>query len=269
MRETNPDEEKYGHKAIANNQFQHDVCRYMPVIRTLPLFAGMQKAAIEGILKCARIALYDKGAIVFLQNEQASHLYIILDGWIKIFKGNISGEESVLQMVTVGESLAETIFSSHGLYPISAQAVEKSRVLAIPASVIHEHLETNNRLALNILSIVAGRSQHMINQFEQLTLRTVTQRAGRFLLSLLLESKKRTGKITLPYDKALIAAYLGMQPETFSRVLQHFKERGIDIERDVVFLPDLFALCSYCDIELASKCPRHNTPECPLMGNIN
>ncbi|MFO1242058.1 MAG: helix-turn-helix domain-containing protein [Rickettsiales bacterium] len=84
-----------------------------------------------------------------------------------------------------------------------------------------------------------------------------------------LENGERTKNLKLPYDKSLIAGYLGMKPETFSRTLQSLKEQGIDIDKNQVSLPDVFALCDYCDMELTEKCSRAGTKECPNPDCVN
>jgi len=236
---------------------------YMDTIQALPLFAGLEPDVLQDLLKYARIVSHNKGAMIFLQGEQASRFYIILDGWVKLFKGNADGQESILQVMTIGETLIETVIFSNSPFPVTAQAVENVKLLSIPASIVREKLQNNKELAINMLSTVAGRSQALISQFEQLTLKTVTQRVGWFLLKLFLENGERTKNLKLPYDKSLIAGYLGMKPETFSRTLQTLKEQGIDIGRSAVSLPDVFALCAYCDMDLASRCSRHGTKECP------
>ena len=43
--------------------------------------------------------------------------------------------------------------------------------------------------------------------------------------------------VELPYDKSLIASYLDMKPETFSRTLKKFKQKGFEIRKDAVILP--------------------------------
>lgn len=236
---------------------------YMDTIHALPLFTGLDPTALQDILKYGRIVTHNKGAMIFLQGEQASRFYIILDGWVKLFKGNVDGQESILQVMTVGETLLETVIFSNAPFPVTAQAVDNVKLLSIPATIIREKLQNNKELAINMLSTVAGRSQALISQFEQLTLKTVTQRVGWFLLKLFLENGERTKNLKLPYDKSLIAGYLGMKPETFSRTLQALKEQGIDIEKNNVSLPDVFALCDFCDMELATKCSRSGTKECP------
>jgi CRP-like cAMP-binding protein len=242
---------------------ESSVRTHMELIRSLPLFAGLDEETLQDILKYARIVNHNKGAMIFMQGEQASRFYLILEGWVKLFKGNVDGQESILQVMTVGEPLLETMIFNNAPFPVNAQAVDHVTLLSIPASIVREKLQHNKELAINMLSTVAGRSQQLISQFEQLTLKTVTQRVGRFLLKLFLENGDRTKNLKLPYDKSLIAGYLGMKPETFSRTLQQLKEQGIDIDRSSVSLPDVFALCDYCDMELAAKCSRHGTAECP------
>lgn len=242
---------------------------YMNTIQALPLFTGLASEALQDILKYARIVSHNKGAMIFLQGEQASRFYIILDGWVKLFKGGTDGQESILQVMAVGETILETVIFSNSPFSVTAQAVEPVALLSIPATIIREKLQNNKQLAINMLSMVAGRSQALISQFEQLTLKTVTQRVGWFLLKLFLENGEHTKNLKLPYDKSLIAGYLGMKPETFSRTLQIFKEQGIDTEKNNVSLTDVFALCNFCDMELATKCSRAGTKECPNSDCAN
>ncbi len=236
---------------------------YRDTIQALPLFCGLDEGKLQDILKYARVISHHKGTIVFMQGEQASRFYIVLEGWVKLFKGNVSGQESVLQVLTVGETLLETTIFNNLPFPVSAQAVDNVKLLSIPASIVREQLQNNKKLAINMLSNVAGRSQALITQFEQLTLKTVPQRIGWFLLKLFLENGESTKNLKLPYDKSLIAGFLGMKPETFSRTLQQLKEQGIDINHKSVDLLDVFALCDYCDMELAAKCRRAGSGECP------
>lgn len=229
----------------------------------LPLFAGIRPELLKDIMKFSRVHHYDKGAMIFMQGEQALRFYIVLSGWVKLYKGNVDGQESILQIVKSGDAMLETAIFSNALLPVNAQAIENTQLLSIPASIMREKLQGDQVLAMNMMSCIADRSQAMMTQFEQLTLKSVTQRVGRFLLNEMLDHRERALNFKLPYDKSLIAGYLGMKPETFSRALQTLKERGIDIDRNEIHLPDVFALCNYCDMETAARCERHETPECP------
>ncbi len=175
----------------------------------------------------------------------------------------MDGEESVMQMVGPGKPIIETSILLNSPFPASAQATNNAKILSIPASIIRESIKDNQNLARNMLASMANQSKDLINQLGQLTLKTAKQRVGWFLLNLLLKDNKQSNNINLPYDKSLIASYLGMKPETFSRVLQSLKDdEELDIKRNVITLSDAFSLCQYCDGETASKCVHHNSDKC-------
>lgn len=232
-------------------------------VSVLPLFAGIAPQVLKDIMKFSRVHHYEKGAMIFMQGEQAMRFYILLNGWVKLYKSNAEGQESILQMVKSGDTMLETTIFGATQLPVNAQAVEHTDLLSIPASIMREKLQSDQTLAMNMMAVLADRSQAMISQFEQLTLKSVSQRVGRFLLNLMLDSGERSTRFDLPYDKSLIAGYLGMKPETFSRALQALKDRGIDVDRSHISLPDVFALCEFCDMETASRCERHATADCP------
>ncbi|MBN8649641.1 MAG: nitrate- and nitrite sensing domain-containing protein, partial [Caulobacterales bacterium] len=139
----------------------------METIRTLNLFKGVEYYTILEILKHARITTFVKGNLIFQQGEIANRLYIVLDGWVKLSKGDIDGQESILQIMHKGEALLESVLKNGATFPVSAQSIEKSLVLSVPASFIREQMQENKFLAINMLATVASRSQELITQFEQ------------------------------------------------------------------------------------------------------
>lgn len=232
-------------------------------IRTLPLFAGVSRGTLHSLLGQARIVQHDKGHIFLMQGEPMPRLYIVMQGWVKLFKNTVDGQESVLQILGQGETLLETAFANNTVCPVSAQAIDKVKLLSIPSVILREHLGEDRTLAINMLATTATQSQNHINQIEQLTLRTAAQRVGWFLLRLrLMLDQQQSLEITLPFDKALIASFLDIKPETFSRILQLFRDQGFDINRQTLTLPDHYALCEFCNYDLAKKCHRAGAEGC-------
>lgn len=240
----------------------NEILENFDFISKLPLFSGVDENDLKSLLKHARISNYSKGNLIFMQGEQANRFYIIIDGWVKLFKGDIDGHESILQVIHKGEALLESALIKDSTFPVSAQAVESVMLLSIPTSFIREEMQKNQFLAVNMLATIAGRSQELISQFEQLTLKTVTQRVGWFLLKLFLDGGGKTNSLKLPYDKSLIAGYLGMKPETFSRTLQSLREQGIYSEQNIINFKNALKLCDYCDVELSAKCAKKGTDLC-------
>lgn len=237
--------------------------RHKDFIKTLSIFKGLDTKLFDNLLRNATIKSYAKGNLLFLQGEQPNRLYIILNGWVKIYKGNEYGAETVLQMLTSGDMVLESAVFLNAPYPLNAQVSKKAVILSLPAPIIREQVNKNNSLALNVLNGMSLHSQILIQDMESIRLKSTTERVGWFFLRLLLEQGTVTDKMALPYDKSLIASYLDMKPETFSRILKKFKSQGFDIRKDEVILPNVNALCGFCDPDIGSVCSRHGTADCP------
>jgi len=232
-------------------------------IQTLPLFKGLPDPTLAKLFEKASIHHYKKGAPLFLEGEQPSKLYIILDGWVKLYKGNSSGEETIVQMLTSADMIAESAVFLNAPFPINAQVAKEANILSLSAPIIRENLKTNNDLALNVLTAMSVHSQMLIQGLESIRLKSATERVGWYLLKLLLEQGRVPDMVELPYDKSIIASYLDMKPETFSRTLKKFKQKGFEIRKDAVILPQVKALCGFCDSDVVGICSMHGTPECP------
>lgn len=250
-------------EAVRKKGADNLITQYRPFLRSLPTFAAMEDDDLDEILSFAQIREYSKDKLLFLRDEPAARLYIVLEGWVKVYNGLESGEEAILQMLGSGETLLESAVFLNVPAPVSAQVVEHALLLSIPAPVIRQRIQSNPQLAVNMLNAVSIRSQRLVQQIELSRLKSAQERVGWFLLRLALNQKPSDGIIFLPYEKSIIASYLDMRPETFSRTLQKFRKEGFDVSADQVKMPDRQALCDFCDVELAGHCVIAKTPECP------
>jgi len=248
---------EFKHSQIGIDQKQKEF------ILTLPVFHDLSDETFNNLFRNATIRKFKKGNLLFLEGELPNRLYIILEGWVKLYKGNANGDETILQMLSSGDMIAESAVFLNAPFPISAQVAKNALILTLPAPIIREQLKTNNNLAMNILKGMSLHSQMLIQGLESIRLKSATERVGWFLLKLLMEQGRVPDLIELPYDKSLIASYLDMKPETFSRTLKKFKQRGFEINKNSVIMPNVTALCGFCDSETASSCARHGTSDCP------
>lgn len=237
---------------------------YFDLIQSLQLFSGIKPENLEILLNNGQVRKLEKGKLLFLEGEAPNRLYIILSGWVKIYKGTADGDETILQMLSAGDSILESAVYLNTSFPMSAQIVEDCEILSIPAPILREQLRQNNDLALNLLSSMSYRSQSLIRQIESARLKSVDERVGWFLLQLLMENGRKDKRISLPYDKSMIASYLDMKRETFSRALQRLKAKNFIIENDRIIIPDIASLCDFCDEKIAADCP--TSENCTKFG---
>lgn len=254
-------------KALAENRTAHNtsdrVSAYKGFVRSLKLFSDVSDDDLEALLHESELRRFRKGKLLILEGEPVSRLYIILQGWIKIFNGSESGQEAVLQMVTAGDTLMETAVLLSSSSPVSAQIVEDAQLLSFPAPLIRKFIRNNSSFALSMLNSLSLKSQVLVRQLETSRLKSAPERVGWFLLHSYLNQDDQKGFVELPYDKANIASLLDMRPETFSRALKTLRGQGFEIQENRIKMPGKHALCQFCDAHLAVGCQMAATPDCP------
>lgn len=240
----------------------NNISQEQEFLLSLNLFNGLDNDIFSSLLKSSSIKTYKNGSTIFSQGEEASYLYVILKGNAKIFRTTENGHESIPQILCQGQTFMETSIFLGANSPISAEAIGKVALLAIPAGIIRKTAKMDIDFAMNLLQVMSQQSASLIYQIEQITLKSATQRVGRFLVKTMLEADKRDLKFQLPFDKSIIASHLAMTPETLSRSLSSLKKQGILTEGKQISIPEMFSLCGYCDASIANKCEYYGTDKC-------
>jgi len=209
-----------------------------------PLFTALAPERLEALIGESRVRMLDRGEVLFLQDDPADAFFFMLDGWIKICRITPHGDESIIGVFTRGESFAEAAIFQEGTFPVTAQAVEVTRVLSIAARPFIERLRRDPELCLSVMAAMSRHFRTLVTQLEQLTTKSSVQRLGEFLLRL---SHRESGsaEIRLPMDKSLIAGRLGMQPETLSRSLSKLRSAGVITDHDRIAIENVETLRSF------------------------
>ena len=216
------------------------------VLSRLPLFSGMPCAALKHMLADAWVHNFERGNVLFLQDEPAERFFVIFDGWVKLFRETVAGDESVIAVFTAGESFAEAAIFDKAVYPVSAMTVDDSRLLVVPAGSFVTKLREDSDYALNMMASMSRHLRGLVRQIEQLAAKSSTERLAGFLLRLC-PADTESAVVSLPLEKSLIAGRLGMQPETFSRSLKKLRHLGVSNTRNEVSIRDVAALRDFSE----------------------
>lgn len=206
-----------------------------------PLFKGLAPDVLRTLLQDASVRRYTRNTMLFLQGEPAERFYVVFDGWVRLFRETPDGHETVIAVFTRGESFAEAASFADGVFPVTAAVAEEARLLVVPASSFMARLRENPELALNMLASMSHHLRGLVQQVEQRTVKSSTQRLSAFLLRLC-PVDAPSAVISFPTEKALVAARLGMQPETLSRALAKLRVIGVETREREVIVPDVAAL---------------------------
>lgn len=211
------------------------------LLAALPLFRSMAPALLQTLLADASVRRYTSHTVLFLQGDPAARFYVVFDGWVKLFRETPDGHETVIAVFTRGESFAEAASFADGVFPVSAEVIEETRLLVVPAASFTGRLRENPELAINMLGSMSQHLRGLVQQVEQRTVKSAAQRVSAFLLRLS-ATDSGSAKINLPTDKMLVAARLGMQPETLSRALAKLRGLGVETHDRQVIIRDVVAL---------------------------
>lgn len=219
--------------------------RDLAILARVPLFAGVEPGSLADLLAETSIRSFDRSALLFVEGEPAARFYVVLDGWVRLYRQTVDGRESVIALFARGESFAEAVMFLGGRFPVSGAVVDEARLLVIPAEPFRRALQGNNELCFKMMASMAVHLRRLVGQVEQLTMRSSTERLAQFLLKLARDGAE-SAIVYLPYDKGLIAARLGMQPETLSRALAKLRPLGVETRGSRVTIRDFEALRRHC-----------------------
>jgi CRP-like cAMP-binding protein len=246
---------------VTTSQASHLNIGEKSLIVNFPFFRNLSNETLDELLRLSNVKTYPKGRLLFLEGEQASRIYVLLSGWVKIYKGSTDGNEVVENMLTTGDLVIEsTIFASDKYYS-SAQVSNQAKLLSFPSSIYRKLLKNNLKLALNSLKYISQSSRNYLNQVDNNRIKSSKERVGQFLLKQFIK-QKNPNTILLPYEKTIIASLLDMKPETFSRSLKSFKNKGLKSEKHQIQIENINMLCNYCDAEIAQQCKFKEKNDC-------
>lgn len=194
----------------------------------LPHFRGLPRELVGEVAKFARVRSVELGETIFLQGEACTAFYAVRRGGVRVFRTSSEGREQVLHHIRPGQSFAEAAALTLSSYPASAQAVERdTELVKVPAEPFSKLIEREPRLTVGMVASLSTWLLGLVGRIEELSISSAPARLAHHLLSL--PSRERDGHavIQLPMTKKELAGHLAIAPETLSRILRAWKDRGV------------------------------------------
>ena len=219
---------------------------YKALARQSLLLAATPEPVAQKVIEAAHERLFDRGATIFLQGERAKAVYIVAEGWVKLYRIAPNGAEAVVGVFTKGSSFGEAVAFRSDNYPVAAEAVTDCTLIRIETDAFLRQIRENPEVAISILSATYLHLHSLVAQVEALKAQTRSQRVAEFLLELA-ACPAGACEVTLPYDKVLIAGRLGMKPESLSRAFARLKDQGVTIRQNVAQIADIAVLREFVE----------------------
>jgi CRP/FNR family transcriptional regulator, cyclic AMP receptor protein len=188
-----------------------------------------------------RITVYPPGAVLCVEGDPATHVFVLVDGWVKILGVTSDGHELTLALRGHGDTVGEVAGETTGYRTATVQAVGPVRALIVPYEKFSLFLDTHAGPDHAYRRMVTRRWTDAESRLRQ---RAVTNGAQR-LAGLLLElaDKRDSGGTAIMLTQEELANLTGASRATVTRALSNWRRRGIirTGQRDITVL-DLEAL---------------------------
>ncbi len=209
-------------------------------LRAIPLFAGLDEAALGELAGAARWREYEAGEIVVLEGDAQPALYYLQYGWLKVVKVSPAGREQILRFLEPGDTFNEVGVFAKQENPATAIALEPAGTWLIQREALLRFVRERPEFAQDVITRLAERMLFLVSLVTDLSLRPVTGRLARLLLEDAVE-----GVLERPrwYTQAELAARLGTVPDVVQRALRGLEAEGlIAVDRQQIRILDRTAL---------------------------
>ena len=220
----------------------------LQIIKQSPIFRGLSDKFLHEVINSGYSKNFKPSDIIFLQDDPAQTLYLVVEGRLKLVQTNENGEEVILRYIGPGDITAAASVISGSPYPATAEAVNDGTALCWDYKTLRDLMRTYPEIALNALEIVITRLNEIQTRFLELKSEHLEQRIARTLLRLMKRGGKKVSAgilIDFPLSRQDIAEFSGTTLYSVSRTLSSWEKQGwVKTSREKIIVSDSHALIS-------------------------
>jgi len=182
---------------------------------------------VEVDRQCERIP---KNTLLFREGANASGVYAINKGKVKVFRPGHDGKEQIVHLAGAGDLLGYRTLISGELFPVGGRTLEHSEVCFIPAAEFLHLLDEDPRLQRKLLQQACKELGHMTGLITNLAQKNTRQRLLITFLALkelYADSLDENGKVVINLSREDLAGIVGTSTENLIRTLSTFKRDGL------------------------------------------
>lgn len=194
------------------------------------LLARLDERERNGLLACAERRCCEKGAFIFQAGAPSAHVYLLIEGRVKIFELSSLGREIILWFCFNGEifGLAE---SPRGIpRTVYAQACSPASYYALPKAHFCEFLRSNPNAAMHVIDLLSGRMRGLGDMLLNFSSEDVASRLVKLLTRMGMVYGVQAGdevRLNIPLTHQELADMIGASRQTVTTTLGMLRRSGL------------------------------------------
>jgi CRP/FNR family transcriptional regulator len=216
-------------KELDNFKIQHNcMCCAM---RGKDFFCNFSDASLQSFEALKISSAYPKGSTLYMEGQKANGVYMLCQGRVKLSTCSRDGKVIILRIAQAGEilGLSETI--SDSFFEATAEILEPCQVNFVRKEDFLSLLQQNTEACFNAIRHLSYKYHTAYVQVRTIGLsHTAADKLAKLLLEWCRASGSSNGgaahlKISFTHEE--IAEMIGTARETVTRLLKHFRDRGL------------------------------------------
>jgi len=208
-----------------------------------PLFAALDAEGAAALRASLVSRDVSKGDVLFQEGQIGDHMYVIVEGKVKLGQTSTDGRESLLGVLGPGEMFGELSLFDPGVRTSTATALTDTTVLLMGHDQLKPWLSGRPEVAAALLQALARRIRRTNDAMADLVFSDVPGRVAKALMDL----GEKFGEVTpeglmVTHDMTQeeLAQLVGASRETVNKALADFAQRGwIRLESRQVLIIDV------------------------------
>src|ERR1041385_519503 len=206
-----------------------DNCVTCPV-REQHLFCNLADTTLHILNERKSTAVYPKGAILFIEGQQARGVFILCAGKVKLSTSSREGKTIITKLSSPGDVLGLNATISNRPYEVTAEMVEPGQANFIARDAFVYFLREYGEVAVRVAEQLSRNYYTAYEEIKTLGLTTSpSEKFAKLLLTWAAESKDPAKglqlRMTLTHEE--IAEMIGTTRETVSRLFSEFKKKQL------------------------------------------
>jgi len=190
--------------------------------------AGNNQAILEELIKKGKSRLMANKQVIYVEDDEPSHLYYVVKGQIKTYRRFKDGRELSSALYNDGDFFGYEALCNGEVYADNAATLIDSEIVQIQKSDFMEYLLHHQAVSKTFIALLSGSVQDKGKQMLQLAYSSVRKRVADALLQVADKfAQPINDGCTIKISRDDLAALVGTASETVSRMLADFKDEKL------------------------------------------
>ncbi|HKA43373.1 MAG TPA: Crp/Fnr family transcriptional regulator [Burkholderiales bacterium] len=193
-------------------------------LKSIPVFEGLHEDEVRVLAERSSTKSAPKNAIIVNEGDLTDSLYVILAGKVKVYLGDESGKELILDIKGPGQYFGEMVLDQ-GPRSASVMTLEPSQFAVISGTDFRNILLKHPKIALHVITNLIRMARGLNENVKSLAMLDVYGRVARMLLELAVEKE---GHMVIPekITQKEMANRVGASREMINRILRDLTTGG-------------------------------------------